>query len=190
MARIDRSGEAFLRALDEAGRSLLAAAEDDPPPPRPNAPPASVHFGSGQGGGGEARWSFAMQWTDGSVPLLARPASDPAREPEASRSETKSAIARRARSRGRPEPGADGRSLARLPLAQSPGPAAGARPRPRRRASRDRQRALRRGAARAGEEAMRNGRPKPVKKPIPREAPVGGLAGLRALDARLREFVL
>ena len=93
MARIDRSGEAFLRALDEAGRSLLAAAEDDPPPPRPNAPPASVHFGSGQGGGGEARWSFAMQWTDESVALLARPASDPTREPEASRSEMESAIA-------------------------------------------------------------------------------------------------
>ena len=93
MARIDRSGEAFLRALDEAGHSLLAAAEDDPPPPRPNAPPASVHFGSGQGGGGEARWSFAMQWTDEFVPLLARPASDPAREPEASRSEMELAIA-------------------------------------------------------------------------------------------------
>lgn len=92
MARIDRSGEAFIRALDEAGRSLLAAAEDDPPPPRPNAPPASVDFG-GQGGGGEARWSLAMQWTDESVALLARPASDPAREPGASRPEMESAIA-------------------------------------------------------------------------------------------------
>ena len=92
MAKIDRSGEAFLRALDEAGRSLLAATEDDPAPPRPNAPPASVHLG-GQGGGGEARWSFAMQWTDKSVALLARPASDPTREPEASRSEMESAIA-------------------------------------------------------------------------------------------------
>jgi|SRR5208337_2278126 len=93
MARIDRSGEAFLRALDEAGRSLLAAAEDDPPPPRPNAPSPSVYLGPGQGGGGEARWSFAMQWTDESVALLARPASEPAREPEASRSEMESAIA-------------------------------------------------------------------------------------------------
>jgi len=92
MARIDRSGEAFLRALDEAGRSLLAAIDDDPPSPRPNAPPASVHFG-GQGGGGEARWNFAMQWTDESVPLLARPASEPTRQPEASRSEMESAIA-------------------------------------------------------------------------------------------------
>jgi len=89
MARIDRAGEAFLQALDEAGRGAPAAIER-PHPSRPEAP-VPVGFSAGQGGGGEARWDLAMQWTDESAPPLARPASGPD-EPELSRSETATAI--------------------------------------------------------------------------------------------------
>jgi hypothetical protein len=92
MGRFDSAGEAFRRALDEADRDMPAATDASPPLPRSNAP-ASVDFGPGRGGGGEARWDFAMQWTNESVPPLTRPASGPACEPEASRPETAAAIA-------------------------------------------------------------------------------------------------
>ncbi len=85
MAKFDRAGEAFLRALDEAGRSMPAETEAHPPPPRAEAP-ASVGLSPGEGGGGEARWDFAMRWTDEWAPPLA-PASGPSGKAEVSRSE-------------------------------------------------------------------------------------------------------
>ena len=92
MGRFDSADEAFRRALDEAGRGMPATTNAGPPLPRSNAT-ASVDFGPGRGGGGEARWDFAMQWTDESAPPLARLVSGPAPEPEASRPETVAAIA-------------------------------------------------------------------------------------------------
>ena len=84
MAKFDRAGEAFLRALDEAGRSMPAETEADPTPPRAETP-ASVDFSPGEGGG-EARWDFAMQWTDEWAPPLA-PAAGPSGKAAVSRSE-------------------------------------------------------------------------------------------------------
>jgi hypothetical protein len=92
MASFDRAGEAFLRALDEAGRSLPADNEVVPAPPRPQ-PAASVDFGPDPGGGGEARWDFAMQWTDERAPPSGRPALDPAPETNVCRSDPAVAIA-------------------------------------------------------------------------------------------------
>lgn len=76
MASFDRVGEAFLRALDEAGRSLPSDNEVVPAPPRPQ-PAASIDFGPDPGGG-EARWDFAMQWTDERTPPAGCLAPDPA----------------------------------------------------------------------------------------------------------------
>jgi hypothetical protein len=92
MASFDRAGEAFLRALDEAGRSLPADNEVVPAPPRPQ-PAASIDFGPDPGGGGEARWDFAMQWTDERAPPARRPSPDPAAETAVPRSDSAAAIA-------------------------------------------------------------------------------------------------
>ncbi len=92
METLDKAGARFLRALDEAGRTTPVAAEPAAIPQRPEAP-VSIGFAPGRGGGGEARWDFAMQWTDESSPPLARPAPDPDREPDGPRSEAAAAIA-------------------------------------------------------------------------------------------------
>jgi len=85
----DRAGEGFLRALAEADRGFAAKSEDRPPRPHLKA---SVDFGPAAAGG-EARWDFAMQWTDDQVPPLSRPAADPASAAAVFRSETAAAIA-------------------------------------------------------------------------------------------------
>ena len=85
MARINHADEAFQRALDEAGRGMVAAIECGPPTRRPETP-ACTGFGRGQGGG-KALWDFAMQWTDDRTSPLARPASTPTGEPDLSKSE-------------------------------------------------------------------------------------------------------
>ncbi len=74
MASFDRSGEAFLRALDEADRSSPMKSEDRPAP-RPE-PPASLDLGPDPGCGGEARWDLALQWTDERAPPPGPPAPD------------------------------------------------------------------------------------------------------------------
>jgi hypothetical protein len=81
MARLDRAGEAFQHALDEARRTEPNADDDDDRSPL--ATPglrACVDFGPAGGGGGEARWDLAMDWTNEPVGPLAP--SDPARETE------------------------------------------------------------------------------------------------------------
>ena len=64
MTILDRETELFQRALDEAGRSTGAASTgsevgfDSTLIVR-----APVEFGPALGGGGEARWGLAMNWT-------------------------------------------------------------------------------------------------------------------------------
>jgi hypothetical protein len=92
MAQVDRTGQAFLLALEEAQRSAPAVIESWAEPLRPEAQ-VSAAFSSDRGGGGEARWDLAMQWTDELAVPLARPASGPADEADVSRPETATAIA-------------------------------------------------------------------------------------------------
>jgi hypothetical protein len=87
MAQVDRTGEAFLLALEEARRSAPAVIDSRAEPSRPEAQ-VSAGFSSDRGGGGEARWDLAMQWTDELAAPLARPASDPADLTDVSRPET------------------------------------------------------------------------------------------------------
>jgi hypothetical protein len=87
MAQADRAREAFLLALEQARRNAPAVIESWAEPSRPEAQ-VSADFSSDRGGGGEARWDLAMQWTDELAAPLARPASSPADEADVSRSET------------------------------------------------------------------------------------------------------
>jgi hypothetical protein len=81
--------DAFQRALDEADRTLGAVDELQPPPPTPQGP-VFVGFGLGQdGGGGEARWDLAMQWTDDRSPPFVRGSRDSSPKPDLSHSEMK-----------------------------------------------------------------------------------------------------
>jgi hypothetical protein len=59
----DRGGDAFQRALDEAGRKDSAAYDDGarlPGAPRMRG----VAFGPADGSGGKARFGLALDWTD------------------------------------------------------------------------------------------------------------------------------
>jgi hypothetical protein len=87
MAQVDRTGEAFLLALEEARRNAPAVIESWAGPSRPEAQ-VSAGFTSDRGGGGESRWELAMQWTDELSAPLAGPASSPADEADVSRPET------------------------------------------------------------------------------------------------------
>jgi hypothetical protein len=89
MAPVDRTGEAFLQALEQARRGEQAMIESWPEPSRPEAH-VSVSLSTDRGGGGEARWVWAMQWTDG---LPAAPARPPSGQSDGSRAESATAIA-------------------------------------------------------------------------------------------------
>jgi hypothetical protein len=87
MAQVDRTGEAFLLALEEARGRATAMIESRGKPSRPEAQ-VSAGFSSDRGGGGDARWDLAMQWTDERSAPLARPASGPADEADVPRPES------------------------------------------------------------------------------------------------------
>jgi hypothetical protein len=64
MTILDRDTELFQRALDEAGRSNGAAsAGSEVGLESTLIVRAPVEFGPAHGGGGEARWGLAMNWT-------------------------------------------------------------------------------------------------------------------------------
>jgi hypothetical protein len=89
MATLNQPSESFERALDEADRTCGAVHEPQPPAPTLQGP-VFVGFGAGQdGGGGEARWDLAMQWTDDRPPPFVQGPSDPSRKPDLSHSEMK-----------------------------------------------------------------------------------------------------
>lgn len=92
MAQIDSTGEAFVQALEETRRGAPTLTEICPEPSRPESQ-ISVNLESDRGGGGEARWVLAMQWTDELAAPLARPVSAPADECDVSRPETAAKIA-------------------------------------------------------------------------------------------------
>lgn len=63
MTMLDRETELFQRALDEARRSNCAASADAGAEfeLRPSMR-AAIEFGPARGGGGQARWSHALNW--------------------------------------------------------------------------------------------------------------------------------
>jgi hypothetical protein len=72
----DRRGDAFQRALDEAGRKDHAPDDDGPGPSgRPRVRGAA--FAGAPGSGGEARFGLALDWTDEPTDRPAPPPQPP-----------------------------------------------------------------------------------------------------------------
>ena len=93
MARLNCSNQTFQRALDEAGRGEPAASDGDRPPLTRPSWRVWADFGTARGGGGEARWDLAMDWTSepAAPPTLA--ASAAVGEPVTSHLDTTVSIA-------------------------------------------------------------------------------------------------
>ncbi len=73
MDLIDWSGDAFARALDEAGRRA-SEPRDEPAASVIGAFGLSFEVGPERGGGGETRWARAREWAgDPPAPLAAHP---------------------------------------------------------------------------------------------------------------------
>jgi len=94
MARLNCSNQTFQRALDEAGRGEPAASDGDRPPLTRPSWRVWADFGTARGGGGEARWDLAMDWTAGPATPLTPAAPARPSEPEPSSLEMTAAIAR------------------------------------------------------------------------------------------------
>ena len=73
MAALDRAGDAFRRALDEIRSGPQPTADDAGPQLHSLGFGAPLNLGPAQGGGGEARWGLAMNWTDEPPGPEARP---------------------------------------------------------------------------------------------------------------------
>jgi hypothetical protein len=94
MAETDPSGDAFERALDEA-RHAMPRAEPEGSRRVTTSLPSGFDLGPARGGGGEARWGFAMDWA-AEPPGPVAPRLDAARppQPEPTNADLAQAVAR------------------------------------------------------------------------------------------------
>ena len=155
MTMLDRETELFQRALDEARRSNCAASADAGAEfeSRPSMR-AAIEFGPARGGGGQARWSHALNWA--SEPDERPRSLTPIRGSGCQGSPRGRSGSDRERAWRRRR--ADGTSIdapmARLRLAEPPRPSTAECARAGDRSCRDRQHALRSGAEPPDERAI------------------------------------